>query len=128
MYNKIKNMNNETLRMQMLAGLITEGEYQTKINENNPNWIDLDSPKAKILTDIYYIGDNAEGDLRPLRGSAIPANELPEYDLTQIEEEGDGMLYIENGEEGWYNEEEEEFESENENSTVKISKDYIEFI
>ena len=34
MYNKTKNMNKETLRMQMLAGIITEGEYQAKMNEN----------------------------------------------------------------------------------------------
>jgi hypothetical protein len=33
MYNKTKNMNKETLRMQMLAGIITEGEYKAKLNE-----------------------------------------------------------------------------------------------
>jgi len=27
-------MNKETLRMQMLAGIITEGQYKEKINEN----------------------------------------------------------------------------------------------
>jgi hypothetical protein len=32
MYNKIK-MNNEFLHMQKLAGLITESEYQAKMNE-----------------------------------------------------------------------------------------------
>jgi len=121
-------MNKETLRMQMLAGIITEGQYKEKLDENNPNWIDLDSPKARILIDVYYIGDSAEGDLRPLRRSATPANKLPEYDLTQIEKEGDGMLYIKKGEEGWYDEEQEMFESEDENSTVQVSKDYIEFI
>ena len=41
MYNKTKNMNNETLRMQMLAGIITEGQYKAMLNENieDPNYI-----------------------------------------------------------------------------------------
>jgi hypothetical protein len=31
-------MNKETLRMQMLAGIITEGQYKDKLNENMENW------------------------------------------------------------------------------------------
>ncbi len=31
-------MNKETLRMQMLAGIITEGQYKAKLNENIENW------------------------------------------------------------------------------------------
>ena len=31
-------MNKETLRMQMLAGIITEGQYKDKLNENIENW------------------------------------------------------------------------------------------
>jgi hypothetical protein len=35
MYNKnLNKMNKETLRMQMLAGIITEGQYKAKLNEN----------------------------------------------------------------------------------------------
>ena len=34
MYNKNINMNNEFLKMQKLAGLITEGQYKAKLNEN----------------------------------------------------------------------------------------------
>jgi beta-glucosidase/6-phospho-beta-glucosidase/beta-galactosidase len=34
MYNKISKMTQEQLRMQMLAGIITEGEYKAKLNEN----------------------------------------------------------------------------------------------
>jgi hypothetical protein len=30
----MKKTNKETLRMQMLAGIITEGEYKQKLNEN----------------------------------------------------------------------------------------------
>jgi tRNA(Ser,Leu) C12 N-acetylase TAN1 len=33
-YNKILKMTHETLRMQMLAGVITEGEYKAKLQEN----------------------------------------------------------------------------------------------
>jgi hypothetical protein len=33
-YNKIFKMTNETLRMQMLAGVITEGQYKAKLQEN----------------------------------------------------------------------------------------------
>jgi hypothetical protein len=63
-----------------------------------------DSPKARILTNVYYIGDNAEGDLAGLAGSAVPAYDLPGYSLRQIEDEGDGMLYMKKGEIGWYDE------------------------
>lgn len=36
MYNKKHNMmNKEFLKMQKLAGLITEGQYQEKLNENS---------------------------------------------------------------------------------------------
>ena len=31
-------MNKETLRMQMLAGIITEGQYKAKLNENMKDW------------------------------------------------------------------------------------------
>jgi len=31
-------MNKEILRMQMLAGIITEGQYKAKLNENMDNW------------------------------------------------------------------------------------------
>jgi hypothetical protein len=35
-------MNKETLRMQMLAGLITESQYKQKLNEESTNIEDLD--------------------------------------------------------------------------------------
>jgi hypothetical protein len=34
MYNKLDKMTKEQLRMQMLAGIITEGQYKEKLNEN----------------------------------------------------------------------------------------------
>jgi hypothetical protein len=38
-------MNKETLRMQMLAGIITEGQYKEKIEENNVEGIDVSQVK-----------------------------------------------------------------------------------
>ena len=126
-------MNKETLRMQMLAGIITEGQYKQKLNENNPDenspeWIGPNSPKAKILTNVYYIGEDADEDLSDYAGSAVPAYELPGYTLSQIKKEGDGMLYIRKNEMGWYDENEGMFESSAENSTTRIEKEYIKLI
>ena len=50
-------MTQEQLRMQMLAGIITEGQYKTKLNEAEENIADflnqnMDEVKAK-LGDIY---------------------------------------------------------------------------
>lgn len=91
-----------------------------------PAHIAEDSPKARILTKVYYIGDNAEGDLAGLAGSAVPAYDLPGYSLRQIEDEGDGMLYMKKGEIGWYDG--RIFESELENSTTAVDKKYIELL
>ena len=113
---------NEIKRMQQLAGILkenSESEY------NRPEWIDQNSPKAIILTNVYYIGDNAEGDLAQHSGQAVPSYELPGYTLSQIKKEGDGMLYIKKNEIGWYDENEGTFESQDENSTTRIKKEYI---
>jgi hypothetical protein len=96
--------------------------------EYGPEWINPNSPKAQILTNVYYIGDDAYGDLSNYAGSAVPAYELPRnmYILAQIKK--DGILYIKKGEEGWYDENEGVFESKNENSTTRIKKEYIKLI
>jgi hypothetical protein len=111
-------------RMQKIAGLLNENETPG----NGPEWINPNSPKAKILTNVFYIGDGAEGDLRSLRGSAVPSYELKGYSKKDIKDMGDGFLYIEAGEEGWYDEEEGMFESADENSTTRIEKRYIKLI
>ena len=116
---------NEIKRMQQLAGILkenNESEYY------GPEWINSNSPKAQILTDVYYIGDDAEGDLAQYSGEAVPSYELQGYTLEDIENEGDGMLYIKNGEQGWYDENEGTFESQDENSTTRIDKKYIKLI
>jgi hypothetical protein len=64
-------MTNETLRMQMLAGIITEGEYKAKLNEegrtirvqpnaNTPKDIDLPVEKIERI-DLKY---DRDGSLR----------------------------------------------------------------
>jgi hypothetical protein len=125
-------LSEEFSRMQKLAGIVNESETAKELGENiyeyGPEWINPNSPKAKILTNVYYIGDNAYGDLSSYRGSAVPSYELPGYTLYQIKKEGDGMLYIKEGEKGWYDEEEGVFESYDENSTTRIKKEYIELI
>ena len=103
---------------------------ENRLNEgfDGPNILPIDSPKAQILTDVYYIGDDAEGEFKYERGSAVPAYEFEDYiTLDDVEEEGDGFLYIKKGETGWYNEEEEMFENE-EGSNTRIEKEYIKLI
>jgi hypothetical protein len=51
MYNKNINMNNEFLKMQKLAGLITEGQYKAKLNEN-------ESSSFKIGQEVIYADEN----------------------------------------------------------------------
>ena len=114
-------LSEEFRRMQKLAGIIAEGESEYY----GPEWIDSNSPKAQILIDVYYIGNSAEGDLAQYKGEAVPSYELTGYTLKDIENEGDGMLYIKKGEEGWYDENEGMFESSAENSTTRIEKEYI---
>lgn len=50
MYNKNKNkMTQEQLRMQMLAGIITEGQYKSQLNEN------------QALGNLFYPEEDEEG-------------------------------------------------------------------
>jgi hypothetical protein len=37
-------MTQEQLRMQMLAGIITEGQYKARLNENDDEWKDFPTP------------------------------------------------------------------------------------
>lgn len=82
-------MNKETLRMQMLAGIITEGQYKEKLNEIE----DLSSPETfqKFIDQIpnekyFYIGDE-EADW------AFNREELPEpYNWEAFDDDSDGDL------------------------------------
>lgn len=44
--NKMNKMNKETLRMMMLAGIITESQYREKLKENNMQPIMIDADEA----------------------------------------------------------------------------------
>ena len=103
MYNKNINMNNEFLKMQKLAGLITEGEYKEKINENMFSTGDTvilpdagDGMGKVILVTNYAshaeeIDDNIGMDWE----SYTPKEDLTWYKI----EDKDGETY-------WYDEEE----------------------
>jgi len=54
-YNKILKMDKETLRMQMLSGIITEGEYATAINQEIEN-TEKDSLNEHMIGGIVGIG------------------------------------------------------------------------
>jgi hypothetical protein len=54
-------MDKETLRMQMLAGIITEGEYKTKLQELNTGDVyshDIDGLRARMEKAISQINSN----------------------------------------------------------------------
>jgi len=109
----------EIKRMQQLAGL---NEIKV-INpaDDLPEWIDEDSPRAKILVDAYYIEDRAYA-FGGMRGGAVA-----EPELDRLPNADEGFLYIKAGEYGWYDEDRQMFESEDEHSTVLIREEYIEY-
>jgi len=49
-------MNKESLRMQMLAGIITEGEYKAKLNENEYQFDVMDILKRNGIDEDYFDG------------------------------------------------------------------------
>jgi hypothetical protein len=53
-------MDKEQLRMQMLAGVITEGEYKAKLNENSVNnkYVVKDEELSDKYGDFYTIDPN----------------------------------------------------------------------
>ena len=62
--NKIKldKMTKEQLRMQMLAGIITEGQYRAKLNEN------MDSPIYELINDMHdeiFQNTRVDGKIKP---------------------------------------------------------------
>jgi hypothetical protein len=67
-------MNKEQLRMQMLAGVITEGEYKAKLNENRTA-----EELFQMFKDEDLLNDRREYDIEDLM-SAYP-------DLSQEEAE-----------------------------------------
>jgi hypothetical protein len=110
-------MDKEQLRMQMLAGIITEGEYKAKLEENNTtedkdslneNFVGMaaiNSPFAKreketyedafehFLSERYQIKPNREQDLKEAEGMKVTflkqdeMETLPEEPTNEYEED-----------------------------------------
>ena len=89
-------MKKETLRMQMLAGIITESQYKEKIEENNVEGIDVSLVKdlmndpniqkasAKLKADpkslknlVKFIADHSD-DNTPLNEETVPSHSVKE--------------------------------------------------
>ena len=82
-----------------------------------------DSPTHMLLTDVYYIEDFEQWN-----NEAVPAYEIIDsgYDIEDMMEEDENIyLYMNKGDHGWYNEDEEEFTSEG-GSNTRMSPDYVE--
>jgi hypothetical protein len=79
-------MNKEQLRMQMLAGIITEGQYKAMLNESKFKIIGSDADK--LLDAISFI--NGGGEKSPFRDVA----RLKPLDTTP-KQTSDGQFFIE---------------------------------
>jgi hypothetical protein len=101
---------NEIRRMQQLAGL---NEIRVTDPNERPEWIDEDSPRAKILVNVYYIEDG---------GYAVA-----EPELDRLPNNDEGYLYISAGEYGWYDKDSQKFESDDEHNDVQVREEYIEY-
>ena len=96
-------MTKEQLRMQMLAGIITEGQYKEKMDENlqvgNPvNVGDTEMGPANILLVTDYESYSDEID-REIQKTGWEAN-TPKEELTWYK------VKFRNGDIGWYDNEE----------------------
>ena len=84
MYNKNK-MTQEQLRMQMLAGIITEGQYKEKLNENEELSIYLITAEDDPEHSVYALFDNNQNliktDFEDIKSAKMWAKEN-EYNIT----------------------------------------------
>jgi hypothetical protein len=60
MYNKNINMNKEFLKMQKLAGLITEGQYKAKLNENEDKIMVDSTSLTSYIDEMISLSDDME--------------------------------------------------------------------
>jgi hypothetical protein len=59
----MKKVNKETLRMQMLAGIITEGQYKAKLNENVDNeFINFLNKNTQKIFSVIGFNEQASTD------------------------------------------------------------------
>lgn len=75
-------MDKETLRMQMLSGIITESEYKIKISELDPSTSPGESGKAD-----WEDAREKESMYRSYAQSIIPIKSNPKYDIRKAFEE-----------------------------------------
>ena len=96
---KENKMNKEQLRMQMLAGIITEGQYKAKLNENMMVGATIEHPEGmgtiELVTDYASYADEIDANLGMDWESMTPKEELTWYKI-----KGD------DGETYWFDEEE----------------------
>jgi hypothetical protein len=82
---KIHKMTQEQLRMQMLAGIITEGQYKEMLNENEELSIYLVSAEDDPEHSVYALFDNNQNliktDFEDIESAKMWAEEN-EYNIT----------------------------------------------
>ncbi len=106
MYNKnLNKMTKEQLRMQMLAGIITEGQYKAKLNENEENIADfLNQHKDETFENILKpVFENVlEGQMENIslfdKYKTLNWNQGTQEEYEYAELSIDEKLKLENGE------------------------------
>ena len=84
-------MTNEQLRMQMLAGIITEGEYKAKLNEESyESWDDYDAQEFWNYFSGFNVGDILVKDTNPKSQTL--------YLITEINKENNYVKVLDCGE------------------------------
>jgi hypothetical protein len=79
-------MTQEQLRMQMLAGIITEGQYKVKLNEAEEGILEL----IQKYVSFHYTADQGYGvvdgdEIDPITKKAIPVD-MVDYAESKLEE------------------------------------------
>jgi len=106
-------MDKETLRMQMLAGIITESQYKLQLNENNYSVISKDTEEELVSGDneddlysqlVYIINQDPEiWDLKitndgvlvdPLDQDGIISTNAKQWIMNKLRGEGIGGTWI----------------------------------
>jgi hypothetical protein len=81
--------------------------------------VENEEPTHIINCDVYFIDE-----FEDFHQEAVPEYELKGYDLDEILSNDSNFLYIEKGEEGFYDSDEEYFETET-GSTTRLKKNYV---
>jgi hypothetical protein len=87
-------MTQEQLRMQMLAGIITEGQYKVKLNEEGmtlpiPNFLKMGEPEFKVNF-VKFSNNSKNGDRSQVRNDGS----FPVSVETDAEGKGPGNKFV----------------------------------